>query len=502
MKKIGSIVLTAIVASVVTSGTMLYFSNHHQNISVHHVSETPVVGATYTVNADGNFEPLDFTKVSAKVMPAVVHIKNTQMYTVNQSKQNQYNNPFNDDLLRQFFGPQFFNQRQQNIEETPAKISTGSGVIINKDGYIVTNNHVIEDADDLEVTLNDNRVFKAKVIGSDPSTDIALIQIKADNLDFIPFTNSDEVEVGEWVIAVGNPFNLNSTVTAGIVSAKARNINILHDQSAIESFIQTDAAINPGNSGGALVDLQGGLIGINTAIASPTGAYTGYGFAVPSNIVNKVVDDLMEYGMVQRGYLGLMIRNVDGNLAKEKNLDVTTGVYVAELAKESAAADAGVKVDDVIIKVDDTSVKATSELLEIIGRHRPGDKVTLTIDRFGKEKQVEVILKNQNGKAELASANSGNGMLSNLGVKIEDIDNKTAKQLGVDGGVRITDIGQGVISRQTKIHEGFIITKIDGKPVKNSDKFLEYLTNKKGGVMVEGMYEDYPGLYYYAFGIE
>ncbi|WP_372948514.1 Do family serine endopeptidase [Mariniphaga sp.] len=443
--------------------------------------------------------------MAQKVMPAVVHIKSTQMQNVRNFQYRQYPDPFrdffDDDIFERFFGPHFrFEQPQPEQRGLQPRVGAGSGVIINSDGYIVTNNHVIDGADDIEVTLEDNRVLKAKVIGTDPSTDLALLQIQARDLPTIPFVNSDEIEVGEWVLAVGNPFNLNSTVTAGIVSAKGRQINILPDQNAIESFIQTDAAINPGNSGGALVNLNGGLIGINTAIASPTGAYAGYGFAVPSNIVSKVVEDLLKYGRVQRGYLGLMIRTVDGNLAREKDLDVTRGVYVDSIAANSAAGDAGIKIGDVITEVDGKEVSTSAGLLEIIGRHHPGDKVSLKIDRQGDEHEFLVTLRNQEGEEKMDERPS-NEILDILGVELEEIDKETARKLDIKGGLQITRIYTGKLKNNTDIRVGFIITKVDGKNVKTVDEFVKILKNKEVGVMFEGVYEDYPGTYYYAFGL-
>jgi Do/DeqQ family serine protease len=438
-------------------------------------------------------------------MPAVVHIKSTRMQDTRSYQYRQYQDPFrdffDDDIFEHFFGPRFrFEQPQPQQRGPQARVGAGSGVIINSDGYIVTNNHVVDGADDIEVTLDDNRVFKAKIIGTDPSTDLALLQIQGRDLPTIPFVNSDEIEVGEWVLAVGNPFNLNSTVTAGIVSAKGRQINILPDQNAIESFIQTDAAINPGNSGGALVNLNGGLIGINTAIASPTGAYAGYGFAVPSNIVSKVVEDLLKFGKVQRGYLGLMIRSVDGNLARGKDLQVTQGVYVDSIAANSAAGDAGIKVGDVITEVDGKEVSASSELLEIIGRHHPGDKVSLTVDRQGEELEFLVTLRNQEGEEKMYERPAIE-ILDVIGVELEEIDRKTAGKLDIDGGLRITKLYPGKLKNSTDIRVGFIITKVNGESVKTIDKFVKILDNTEGGVMLEGVYEDYPGTYYYAFGL-
>lgn len=497
MRKFGLLILSAVIGSALTIGTFeIIGSGNRKAVKIEHISGAPVVGAAYTVDSKGEIIPLEFTDVAKEVMPAVVNIKSTQV----QNSENYGEVPDQlNDIFKHFFGPNY-NEIPQQQQGPQARVGTGSGVIINANGYIVTNNHVVENADDIEITLNDNQVFKAKVVGTDPSTDLALLQIKAKDLPFLPLVNSDNVEVGEWVMAVGNPFNLNSTVTAGIVSAKGRNINILQDRSAIESFIQTDAAINPGNSGGALVDLQGGLIGINTAIASPTGAYAGYGFAVPSNIVSKVIEDLLKYGMVQRGYLGLMIQNVDGNLAKEKDLDVTTGVYVDSIVANSAAGDVGVKVGDVIKKVDNTEVKTTSKLLEIIGRHHPGDKVNLEIDRNGKTVNYDITLRNQEGKEKMEEKGTEN-VLDVLGVQLKQVDKKTAKKLDIESGLMVTELYSGKLKRQTDMKPGFIITKVDGKNVSSVDDFIKYLESKKGGVMIEGIYEDFPGTYYYAFGL-
>ncbi len=498
-KKFSMLILAAIIGSALTTGAYLVLDKENGKVTVEHLSGTPVVGAAYTVNKDGEVVPLEFTGVAKKVTPAVVHIKSTQLRGT-ENYQYRRSPDFGDDFFRRFFGPEF--RFEQPSPGTPQpRVGSGSGVIINPEGYVVTNNHVIQNADDIEVTLNDNRVLKAKVIGTDPSTDLALLQIRASDLPYLPLVNSDEMEVGEWVLAVGNPFNLNSTVTAGIISAKARNINIFRDRSAIESFIQTDAAINPGNSGGALVNLQGGLVGINTAIASSTGVYMGYGFAVPSNIVSKVVDDLLEYGMVQRGYLGLMIRNVDGNLAREKDLKLTEGVFVDSIAVNSAAGDKGIQVGDVITEVNGTMTRSSSRLLEIIGRQRPGDEVNLKVDRYGKKLEFDVVLRNQEGETRLSKREPA-GMLEKLGVGLEEIDAETARRLDIDNGLRISNLESGKLKRQTDIREGFIITKVDGNPVKTVESFISYLEGSEGGVMLEGVYEDYPGTYYYAFGLD
>ena len=301
----------------------------------------------------------------------------------------------------QFFGDQFgmpFEMPQQQDQE-----ASGSGVIISNDGYIVTNNHVVEGADEIKVNLFDNREFKAKLIGKDPSTDLAVIKIDSKDLQYLTFANSDEVQVGQWVLAVGNPFNLASTVTAGIVSAKTRNINILREKAgnlAIESFIQTDAAVNPGNSGGALVDLNGNLIGINSAIATPTGSYAGYSFAIPANLAKKVVKDMVDFGEVQRGFLGVNIREVDDELAKDLKLPKIQGAYIAEVNKGSAGEAGGIKRGDVIMKVGESEITNSADLQEHIARYRPGDKVTLQIFRDGTMISKEVTLKSQENKTE------------------------------------------------------------------------------------------------------
>ena len=501
-KKFSMLFFAALLGSALTTGAYLMIEKDNKSLTVEHLSASPVMGAAYTVNKEGEIVPLEFTGVAGKVTPAVVHIKSTAV--ARQSDSRGWNQPGPDqmpdeDLFRRFFGPDFrFDQRSPGAPMP--RVGSGSGVIINPEGYIVTNNHVIRGAEDIEVTLNDNRVYKAKVVGTDPSTDLAVVQIKEKNLPYVPLVNSDEVQIGEWVLAVGNPFNLNSTVTAGIISAKARNINILRDRSAIESFIQTDAAINPGNSGGALVNLQGGLVGINTAIASNTGSYAGYGFAVPSNIVSKVVEDLIEYGMVQRGYLGLLIRSVDGNLAREMELEVVEGVYVDSITASSAAGEAGIKEGDVILSVNDKKTRTSSNLLEIVGSQRPGDEVTLEVDRFGKKLDFEVVLKNQDGEVKFMEK-TAESVLDILGMQLEEVDPKLAKKLEIEEGLKVSKLKSGKLKRSTDMRDGFIITKVDGKKPGSVEEFTRYLEEAKGGVMLEGVYEDIPGTYYYAFGM-
>jgi len=496
--------VVALVVSLTSIGVFSYFTNQNnpRNIKIEHVSGVPS-SAVYSLDESGNPVPLSFTETAEEVLDAVVHIKSTQAFSSNRNRAQQPQQL--PDPFRDFFGDQFdqfFRQSPQSPRGPQPRVGSGSGVIINENGYIVTNNHVIVDADDIEVTLYDNRTYKATVIGTDPTTDIALIQIKEKGLPNLPFVNSDEVRIGEWVMAVGNPFSLNSTVTAGIVSAKGRSINILREQYAVEDFIQTDAAINPGNSGGALVNLNGGLIGINTAIASPTGAYSGYGFAVPSNIVSKVVEDLLQYGTVQRGVLGVMIRSVDGNLAKEKGLVLNKGVYVDSLLDNSAAAKAGVKSGDIITEVNGIAVETSPQLQGMIARNRPGETVKLTIDRSGKEKKIKVVLNNRQGNTELTSADQEEReILKTLGADFETIDRSLARKLDIQDGVKVTKLYAGKLRKYTDLREGFIITKVDGRKISSLEELIDLLEGKKGGVMLEGIYEDIPGEYYCAFGL-
>lgn len=497
--------LSALVALFVSSAVVLasYYWLPAKVIRIESGTAVPVRGALYTLDTEGNYVPVDFTQTAEKVMEAVVHIKSGVLVSRQSSPSPFF---FDDELLREFFGPRFRiepwgSPEGESNQKPQFRYGSGSGVIISPDGYIVTNYHVIQNAEQLEVTLHDGRTFSARVIGTDPSTDLAVVKIDADRLQTIPFGNSDAVRVGEWVLAVGNPFNLNSTVTAGIVSAKARNIRILRDQYAVESFIQTDAAINPGNSGGALVDLNGNLIGINTAIASPTGAYAGYGFAVPSNIVNKVVEDILKYGSVQRGFLGVMIRDVDGNLASEKELKVTKGVYVEQVNEKSAAEAAGIKPGDVIVKVENTEVNNVSTLQEMIARHRPGDKVKIGIVRNNKEMELVVTLKNREGNTEITQSSASSGLSARLGAELANLSKEEKKRFKVDGGVKVVQTQAGKLAN-AGVKPGFIITHLDKEPILSVEDLAKKLDKKQGGVMIEGFYEDMPrAKYYYAFGL-
>jgi Do/DeqQ family serine protease len=379
-------------------------------------------------------------------------------------------------------------------------MGAGSGVIITKDGYIVTNNHVIENASNIEVTLNDNRTFEAKLIGTDPATDIALIKIDAEDLPYLEYGNSDELKIGEWVLAVGNPFNLTSTVTAGIVSAKSRNINILRREQGtlgIESFIQTDAAVNPGNSGGALVNTSGDLVGINTAIASQTGSYTGYSFAVPVSIVKKVVADLMEYGKVQRGVLGVSIRDVNSELSKEMELGTTQGAYVVEVIEESGAEDAGIKEGDVIVSVNGEAVTKVSELQEKISRYRPGDKVEVTAIRDGKKKEFNVTLRNIYGSTDVVKADRPFNL---LGASFEEVSKEEKMRLRISNGIMVSSVTSGKF-RDAGIQEGYIITKANRVPINSVEDFRKVVEMVEEGLFLSGIYPN-GQVAYYAINLE
>jgi serine protease Do len=511
MKKLIKLMIPSIIGSGLTIAVFLLIGfnrGDHSGPSLKQ-EQVPVHKALYTVKENGEYVPLDFTGVSKEVMNSVVHITSSRKVqpasnSFYYNQRSPFGDLFGDDFFRFFEGtPESRGQQrgqQRGQSEPYMQMGSGSGVIISSDGYIVTNNHVIDQADEIEVTLHNNETYKAKVIGTDPSTDVALLQIKENGLKVLPMGNSDQVEVGEWVMAIGNPFNLNSTVTAGIISAKGRNINIIDDKSAIEAFIQTDAAINPGNSGGALVNLNGELIGINTAIASPTGAYTGYGFAIPANIVNKVVEDFIKYGVVQRAYLGIMIRDIDSKLINDEKLKISEGTYVDSLMKNGAAAEAGILTGDVIIHVDDTPIEKSADLLEQVGRHRPGDEMAVTVNRHGKEMTFQVRLADQKGERKLASKDEMD-IIDILGATFEDLDKETAHQLGIEGGVRVKELNNGLLKSQTGITEGFIITGINHQQVSSVGDIRKSLKQQKGGVLIQGIYENYPGELYFAFGL-
>jgi serine protease Do len=435
-------------------------------------------------------EGLNFVYAANYVTPAVVHIKTYYAQPKSRHGGNSQN-PQLDDFFRDFFGERYQQQpqpRQQNPSNRPQ--ASGSGVIISADGYIVTNNHVINGADKIEVTLDDKRTFEAEIIGTDPTTDLAVLKVSEKNLPFVNFGNSDQVKVGEWVLAVGNPFNLTSTVTAGIVSAKARNIHILKDRDnlAIESFIQTDAAVNPGNSGGALVNLKGELVGINTAIATPTGTYAGYSFAVPATLVSKVVSDLMDFGTVQRALLGISIMDLSTELAKEKKIEQIRGVYIAGVREGSAADLAGIKEGDVITKINLIEVNSSSELQEQVARFRPGKKIDVTYVRKGKTNVVTAELQNTLGETGIIKKEEAS-IRSALGAKLVSVDQVLSKKLRIPGGVQINKLENGLLM-DAGVKEGFIIIAIGKQRVNTPEEAVRVIELNKGAILIEGIYPD------------
>jgi len=467
------VVQHGIVAVVASVATYFLVKKFDQPPSVS-VMPAPVFPAKWEIHP-----PVDFTVAAQIAMPAVVHIK-TQ----------SGNAP---SWHRFFWGPQgdpddensspFFGQ------------GTGSGVILTADGYIITSNHVIENASRIEVVLYDNRSFTASVVGTDPSTDLALLKINAEDLPYLEYGDSDALRVGDWVLAVGNPFNLTSTVTAGIVSAKGRTLNLLNDRFRVESFIQTDAAVNPGNSGGALVNVEGKLVGINTAIASITGTFAGYSFAVPVSIVKKVVEDLRTYGKVQRALLGVSILNVTPQLQKEQDLAVSQGVYIRDVYSGSAAEEAGLRSGDVITEVEGRAVRSVSELQESIARHRPGDKIKIKYYRKGQANEVTVRLKGRSAEETAIADASQATTLPKLGVALRPINASEKKELGIEGGVKVIEVYPGPL-REVGVRKGFVITRIDKKPVKTVEEVQKILSEASGGILLEGLYSKRERAYY------
>ena len=516
MNRIASIVIASTLSCLLTIGIFLavgFGGGDAPTYRIEHADIPLASNTNYVAPTDG--APFDFSFAAEKVAPAVVFIRNT----MGSSRQANAESPFGggaEDFFRQFFGDEFDGgqggpQRGPRQRRAPRpSVGAGSGVLISPDGYIVTNNHVIDNAVDLEVRVGDKDTYKATLIGTDPTTDIALLKIDADvELPYLEFANSDRVRIGQWVAAVGNPFELATTVTAGIVSAKGRSINIIgsarrgqeRDRTAIESFIQTDAAVNPGNSGGALVNLKGELIGINTAIASPTGAFAGYSFAVPGELVRKVAADLREYGTVQRGFIGASIVEVNQAVADEFDLDINYGVYVDTLVGGSSAKEAGLRKGDVITAVDGREVRTSPGLLEQIGRKRPGDVVELTYRRDGRDRTAEVTLKGADGTTERVRADdvASAAGFDGLGIEVEDLGAGTARRLRLDGGVKVTAVNRGRVASQTDMAPGFVITQVGERRVTSVDDFREAITKAKGIVVVRGRYETMPGEKIYAF---
>lgn len=487
MKKLMSGFLMALLGGVVSLGLYKYTEpttvepseqiTTKETALVNYIEPEPSLGVNYVTAAE-------------LTVNGVVHVKTEGVVEYNQRS---------FDPLRQFFyGDGTYNQKYRQ----PVK-GAGSGVIISDDGYVVTNNHVIEKADIIKVTLNNKKTYEAELVGTDPTTDLAVLKIKEDNLPAIGFGNSDQLRIGEWVLAVGNPFNLTSTVTAGIVSAKGRDIDILGNDPftgvpSLESFIQTDAAVNPGNSGGALVNTKGELMGINAAIKSNTGSFAGYSFAIPSNIVKKVVNDLIEFGSTQRAFIGISIKNIDEKLAEEKGIDNLNGVYVDQLIEKGSAKEGGIKEGDVIKRVENFDVNSVTELQAKIGEYRPGDEITVTLERDGKTIDKTLKLKNMEGSTSIIK-NSNNELLKSLGVKLKDVDEELMEELEISGGAQVEQLFPGKL-KNSGLREGFIITKVDKTVVNSVDELLETLKSKNDGVLLQGIYPN-GREYFYGFGM-
>lgn len=486
MKKAIRIITSFIVLVCCCVGASVITTNivNKRNGKVVYVSQE---GAPYTTLSQvympsaAKMQPVDLTDAAEKTVHGVVHIKST----VKSRTQTYQEIP---DIFDYMFGAR---PRQRQYRTEP-QVGYGSGVILTRDGYIVTNNHVIEKADEIQVTLNDNRVFNATLIGADANTDLALIKIDGDEFPVVPMGNSDDLKLGEWVLAVGNPFNLTSSVTAGVVSAKSRKIGIYEGGESIESFIQTDAAINMGNSGGALVNVRGELVGINAALESPTGTYAGYGFAIPTTIVKKVVADLKEYGTVQRAMLGIEGKDVLAMRQDDRNKDVDfgdaiDGVFVVNVSDGGGALAAGIKQGDIITAVNGKKVKTMNELQETIVQYRPGDKVTVTLLRDGKEKKYDVELKNSRGDTDIVK----DADMDVLGATFQDVPEQTRRQLNIGYGVQVSSVKSGLM-KDAGIQKGFIILKINDRQIKSSDDieqiFKDASSSPEQVMIVSGVY--------------
>ncbi len=480
-----SVILTAALTSILTFIVAARYGNDIPFITSNSRPQLPVNYAAYTGNMANSTAPVDFQAAAEASVKAVVHIKTqTKARTVAIN-----DDPFGNDFFGQLFG-----QRQAYI---PPQQGSGSGVVISPDGYIVTNNHVIAGADQVTVTFNDRFTTSAKVVSTDASTDIAVLKVNEKNLPYMEFGNSDDVKLGQWVLAAGYPLTLDATVTAGIVSAKGRSIGINKTQSAnaIEAFIQTDAAVNPGNSGGALVNTNGQLIGINSAIASPTGSYAGYSYAIPANLVKKVVNDLMQYGSVQRAYLGISYidrKNTTPERLTALGIDRADGVYVDDVVAGSGAANAGLQKGDFITQINGTPVHTEPELLEQLARYKPGDNISISYMRNGNVKMTSALLKNIEGTTSIIKQASVTKL---LGADFRALNSDEKKKFGT-GGVVVTEVGKGALSQQTNMRKGFVITQINEKAVGSVEE-LQKILGANSSIQIAGFYPGYKGMYYY-----
>ncbi len=508
--KFKQIAFTVAISALTTIGVVWGYGKYVKSSSAYGGQQAGVLPSNYAKFAgfnDGNSSggPVDFTAAAEAATPAVVHIKtktNAKQISNNLPKIRQQN-PFSDmfgddDLFEQLLG------RRSNV--IPEQRASGSGVLISDDGYIVTNNHVVAGADEVTVTLSNKKVYTAKVIGTDAAYDLAVVKIDASHLPYLIYGNSDDAKIGQWVLAIGYPLNLETTVTAGIISAKSRSLGLNRDRSGtpgIESFIQTDAAVNMGNSGGALVNTDGKVIGINSAIASPTGYYSGYSYAIPVNIVKKVVDDIIKFGTVQRAYIGIQYApasDMSDEEKKQQGIPVDAyGIYTTDVPKDGGAYAAGIRRGDIITKVNGVGVSSGAEMQEQVSRYKPGDKVTVTLMRDAKEMTVNVQLKNKAGNYDVVK---GEVVTDLLGADLVTLDPKKAKESGVNGGVVVRKIHQdGAIDKQSRMKDGFVILKINDKAVNTVDELKATIGNEKE-VTISGFYPGYDGLYEYNISLD
>ncbi|MCC8425084.1 Do family serine endopeptidase [Mucilaginibacter sp. UR6-11] len=503
MKRIGLTLLTAFVGGAMALGTYKLVEKKYADNMSFDDKQQVYFASNHLSPITSSAGEVDFTQAAAAVTPAVVYIRTTYSNSAQNSQQ---------DELQRMFGD-MFGQRMPR-QNTP-QMASGSGVIISPDGYIVTNNHVVAKADKIEITTNNHRRFTAKVIGTDPNTDLALIKIEANDLPIVKLGNSDDAKVGEWVLAVGNPFNLTSTVTAGIVSAKGRGIGIIgrdNDdedsnpfgptrnsttpkvKAGIESFIQTDAAINPGNSGGALVNTKGELIGINSAIASHTGSYEGYGFAIPINLAKKVLNDIKKYGAVKRGLIGVSFSDLsESDQIGDLKTDKTNGLYIRSVLPGGGGEAAGLKEGDIITKVEGVTVYESSDLQERVGRLQPGDKINLTILRNGSEKNITVTLKPEEVTERKAAviSKSAAELYNRLGASFMPLTPNQKAKFHVNGGVLVTQVREGGMFDQFEVPVGSVVTKINQQPINSVADIDKAITNvKNGAVVISGRYPD------------
>jgi len=507
--KLKQALFTITLSALTALGVVWGYAKFVQNNNTYAGQQAGSIPSNYKLAGlnENNLPPgaVDFTQPAAAALPAVVHIKtktNAKQVSNNLGRNQRPANPFgelfDDDLFSQFFG--------RGNGYVPEQRASGSGVVIGEDGYIVTNNHVVENADELTVTLSNKKSYTAKVVGSDPAYDLAVIKIDAKALPFLLYGNSDDVKIGQWVLAIGYPLNLETTVTAGIVSAKARSLNLnkgSKNNSPVESFIQTDAAVNQGNSGGALINTSGVLVGINSAIASPTGYYSGYSYAIPVNIVKKVVDDIIKYGNVQRGFLGVSTVNTNDIPEEQKqklNLNYNgDGLVITDVASSSAALEAGLKKGDIIKSLNGVDVTLPSELQELVTRYKPSDKVSILYSRNGKDYTTSATLKNKMGTFDIVK--SDHTALSKLGADFTNLDVKKAREFGVPGGVIVKKIIEGALKDQTRMRDGFVIVKVNDKDVRNTDEMSKAIGGSKT-VTISGFYPGYDSLYDYSISLD